>query len=148
MKLNIKLIAALLITLTIFSYCSKNNSIDRYSLQHEINYFNKSITNFPETFESGTKTSYTAANITLASGSWNFNDAVIGTSTSDRKSGTKSARIQNTGIITMNFDITAGVSSVSFNYAKYGSESNSTFELWSSINSGSTWQKMGTTLTA
>lgn len=109
---------------------------------------NKSISNFPETFESAAKTSYTAANVVFTSGSWNLNDAVVGTSSSDRKTGTKSVRIQNIGTVTMNFDITAGVSSISFNYAKYGSDANSTFELWSSINAGSTWQKVGSTITA
>lgn len=108
----------------------------------------KSSAGFPETFESGTKTTYPAANITLTSGSWNLNDAVIGTTTSDRKIGTKSVRIQNTGSVTMNFDVTNGVSAVSMSYGKYGTDANSTFELWYSVNGGTAWTKTGNTITA
>jgi endonuclease G len=41
--------------------------------------------NWPETFESGTKTAYSNAAITLITGRWSLNDALIGTSTSDPK---------------------------------------------------------------
>ena len=57
-----------------------------------------------ESIETGTKTSYTTANVTLASGSWSFNDALIGNTTADRKVGTKSARVRNSGKLTMNFN--------------------------------------------
>ncbi len=117
------------------------------SVVHANTIFEKSFSNFPETFELGSKTSYTAGNITLTSGSWNLSDALIGNSTSDRKSGTKSVRIQNTGMVTMNFDVTSGVSTASFNYAKYGTDANSTFELWYSTNAGTTWSKSGSTIT-
>ncbi|HWZ35208.1 MAG TPA: hypothetical protein VNW51_03570, partial [Mucilaginibacter sp.] len=43
-----------------------------------------------EDFESGSKTAYAAADITLFTGSWNFNDAVIGNLATDVKNGTKS----------------------------------------------------------
>jgi hypothetical protein len=43
----------------------------------------KIYTGFPETFESGSKTSY-VADITLT-GIWNLNDALIGTLSGDRK---------------------------------------------------------------
>ncbi|NUQ82846.1 MAG: DNA/RNA non-specific endonuclease [Bacteroidetes bacterium] len=101
---------------------------------------------FTEGFESGTKTSYAAATITLGSGSWNLNDALIGTSTSDRKSGTKSARVVNTGKITQQFNVTNGISTVSVKHAKYGTDANSSWELWVSVNSGSTWTKYGSTV--
>ena len=48
----------------------------------------------------------------------------------------------------MNFDISTGVSAVSFNYAKYGTDANSSFEIWSSNNAGTSWQKLGNTVTA
>lgn len=129
--------------------CNKEkvNFIDTAPVQNNIG-FDKSVAAFPETFESGSKTSYTAGNVTLTSGSWNLNDALIGTSTSDRKTNTKSVRIQNTGIVSMNFDISTGVSAVSFNYAKYGTDANSSFEIWSSNNAGTSWQKLGNTVTA
>lgn len=103
---------------------------------------------FPETFETGSKTAYATADVMLGTGSWNFNDALLGTSTSDRKNGTKSARIQNSGMITMNFDATNGASKITVYYAKYGTDANSTFELWASVNAGSSWTKVGSAVTA
>lgn len=102
---------------------------------------------WPETFESGIKTSYAAANVTLSTGVWNLSDALLGTSSNDRKNGTKSARIQNTGKASMAFNLSSGASSVSINHARFGSDANSTWELWASTNSGSTWAKVGSTIT-
>jgi hypothetical protein len=44
----------------------------------------KIYTGFPETFESGSKTSYVAADIT-PTGIWNLNDALIGTLSGEKK---------------------------------------------------------------
>lgn len=103
---------------------------------------------FPETMESGYKTSYATADVSLFTGSWNFNDALIGTLTTDRKNGSKAARIENTGMLTMNFDATNGASQVTLVYAKFGTDANSTFNLWYSTNSGTSWTQTGTTVTA
>jgi len=103
-------------------------------------------TGFPETFESGTKTAYAAGDVLLGTGSWNFNDALIGTLSTDRKTGSKSARIQNTGTLTMNFNLSNGASQVSISHGIFGTDASSTWELWSSTNSGSTWTKVGNTV--
>ncbi len=100
-----------------------------------------------EGFETGTKTSYTAADVTLGSGTWNLNEALIGNSTSDRKSGTKSARVRNTGKLTMKFDRTDGISTVTIKHAKYGTDGNTSWQLWYSTNSGSSWIQTGSTIT-
>ena len=102
---------------------------------------------FPETMENGIKSSYTVGDVLLSTGSWNFDDALIGTSTSDRKNGAQSARIQNTGKITMNFDVVIDSVLVTVWHAKYASESNSTWALFMSSNSGSTWVQQGSTVT-
>ncbi len=99
-----------------------------------------------EGFESGTKTSYASASVSLASGSWTLADALIGTSASDRKSGLASARMVNSGTITMNFNLTNGASAISIQSAVYGSDASSSYELWSSSNSGSSWTKVGNTV--
>lgn len=104
-------------------------------------------TGFPETFESGTKTAYAAADVTLSTGTWNFDDALLGTSASDRKNGSKSVRMQNSGKITMKFNKTEGAYEVSVVHAKYGSDASSTWGLWYSTNSGSTWTQTGSTIT-
>jgi DNA/RNA endonuclease G (NUC1) len=100
-----------------------------------------------ESFETGTKTSYTTADVTLSSGIWNFNSALLGTSTSDRKVGTKSARVQSTGKLTMKFDRTTGAGTVTIQHAKYGTDANSSWQLWYSTNSGTSWTQTGSTIT-
>ncbi len=100
-----------------------------------------------ENFETGTKTAYTAADVTLTTGVWNFNDALLGNSTSDRKSGTQSARVRNSGKLTMKFNRTAGAGTVTIAHAKYGTDASSTWQLWYSINSGSTFTQTGAAVT-
>ncbi|MGZ3931928.1 MAG: DNA/RNA non-specific endonuclease, partial [Bacteroidia bacterium] len=104
-------------------------------------------TGFPETFESGSKTGYADASVSLSTGSWDLNDALIGTSASDRKNGSKSLRIENTGIITMNFDGTTGASQVVISHGVYGTDASSTWGLWYSTNGGSTWTQTGSNIT-
>jgi endonuclease G len=99
-----------------------------------------------EGFESGGKTAYAAANVSLGSGSWWLDEALTGNSASDRKTGSWSARVRETGRIRMNFNI-ASAGTVTIQHAKYGSDASSTWELWQSANSGSTWSKVGSTVT-
>lgn len=99
-----------------------------------------------EGFESGGKTAYAAANVALTSGSWNLSDALTGNTTSDRKTGSYSARVRETGRVRMNFNV-ASAGTFSVQHAKYGTDGTSTWELWKSTNNGSTWTKVGTTIT-
>ena len=100
-----------------------------------------------ENFETGTKTSYATGTVTLSSGVWNFNDALLGNSTTDRKNGTQSARVRNTGILTMNFDLAGGASAVTIYHALFGTDASSTWQLWYSTNAGSTYTQAGSTVT-
>ncbi len=100
-----------------------------------------------ENFESGTKTSYTAADEVLSSGTWNLSDALIGNSTSDRKNGTQSARVRNSGKLTMKFDHPNGAATVSIVHAKYGTDASSTWQLWYSNNSGVSYTQAGSSIT-
>ncbi|PTR00001.1 endonuclease G [Mucilaginibacter yixingensis] len=100
-----------------------------------------------ETFETGTKGAYAAANVTLATGTWNMDDALIGNSTSDRKDGSQSVRIRNTGTLTMGFDVTSGASTVTIKHAVYGTDGSSTWQLWASSNGGS-YTQTGSTITS
>lgn len=99
-----------------------------------------------EGFEAGGKTAYAAANVTLGSGSWYLDDALTGNSASDRKTGSYSARVREIGKVRMNFNV-ASAGTVSIQHAKYGTDANSTWELYKSTNSGSTWTKVGSTIT-
>ena len=99
---------------------------------------------FDEGFESASKTAYAAADVTFTSGSWNLNDALIGVSASDAKVGSQSVRMRNTGMLTMNFDVTTGASTVTMSYAVYGADGSSAFQLWVSADGGSTYTQVGT----
>lgn len=99
-----------------------------------------------EGFEAGGKTAYAAANVTLGSGSWYLNEALTGNSASDRKTGSWSARVRETGTVRMNFNLPSA-GTVTVNHAEYGSDGASNWELWKSVNSGSTWTKVGSTVT-
>lgn len=98
-----------------------------------------------ETFESGTKTSYAAADVLLATGWWFLDDALIGNLSTDRKTGAASARVRNTGSLTMDFDV-SGAGTVSVQHAIFGTDGSSSWELWSSTNSGGSYTKVGSTV--
>lgn len=95
-----------------------------------------------ENFESGTKTAYTAADVTLTSGSWRFDNSLIGDSATDKKNGTKSARLKAAGYIAMNFNVT-GAASVTVKHANFGTDTGANWKLQKSTNSGSTWTDIG-----
>lgn len=99
-----------------------------------------------EGFESGTKTSYAAGDVNLSTGLWNFNDALIGDLSTDAKNGTKSARIRNNGRVSMRFDRTTGAGSITIKHAKFGSDAGTSWGLWCSNNSGSSWTQIGSTV--
>jgi hypothetical protein len=101
-----------------------------------------------ENFEIGTKAAYTSGNVTLTTGIWNFNDALIGNTATDRKTGTQSARVRNSGKLTMNFNLVNGAATVTIAHAKYGTDANSTWQLWYSTNSGVSFTQTGATITS
>ncbi|MDO9255885.1 MAG: DNA/RNA non-specific endonuclease [Bacteroidales bacterium] len=137
--------------LSVFNSCSKQEEdivpITSNQTSTESNFKAATII-LSEGFENASKSSYTAAAVTLTSGSWNLNDALIGNTSSDRKSGLNSARVRNTGKITMQYDLANGAGTVQVKHAKYGTDGSSTWELWKSTNSGTSWSKVGSTITS
>src|SRR5690349_1112769 len=100
-----------------------------------------------ETFETGSKTAYAAADVVLGTGTWNLNDALLGNLSTDRKNGSQSARIRNSGKLTMKFNLSGGASTVTIKHAVFGTDGSSTWQLWYSTNSGSSWTQTGGTIT-
>jgi endonuclease G len=99
-----------------------------------------------EGFEAGGKTAYAAGNVTLGTGSWFLDDALTGNLSTDRKTGAYSARIREVGTVRMNFNkANAGI--VTIQHAVFGTDGSSTWQLWYSTNSGSTWTQTGSTVT-
>ncbi|UOQ66281.1 hydrolase [Hymenobacter volaticus] len=107
-----------------------------------------SAAGFPESFEAGTKTAYTTGSVTLGSGSWTLNDALLGNTTADAKTGSQSVRVRNVGTVGMNFNTTTGAGVVTVDHATYGTDASSQWELWVSQNSGSSYVKVGSTITS
>src|ERR1051325_10765351 len=97
-----------------------------------------------EGFESGTKTAYAAADVTLGTGVWNLSDALIGTLSTDVKTGAQSGRMRNSGRITMRFDRTTGAGTVTIHHASFSSDASGTWGLFSSTNGGSSFTQVGT----
>lgn len=100
------------------------------------------ITTLNEKFESGTKTAYTAGNVTLSSGSWYFDNALIGNLSGDKKTGLQSARVRAAGKISMNFDV-SGAKSIQISHANFSTDSGANWQLQMSTNGGSTWTNVG-----
>ena len=98
---------------------------------------------FPETFEAGSKGAYEEADEPLATGAWHFQDALIGSSAQDHKSGERAARLRNLGRISMRFDAAAGVRRITISAAAYGTDGPSTWELWLSRDGGRTYARTG-----
>ena len=108
----------------------------------------KTLSPFFEDMELGTKTAYTTGNVTLSTGNWSFNDALIGNSTSDKKNGTKSARVRNSGKLTMLTDKSGGAGVVTVKHATYGTDASCTWQLWYSVDGGATYTQSGTSQTS
>lgn len=99
-----------------------------------------------EGFEAGGKTAYAAGNVTLGTGSWFMDEALTGNLSTDRKTGSFSARIRNSGLVRMNFN-KSGAGTVSIQHGVFGTDGSSTWQLWSSTNNGSSWTQVGSTVT-
>ena len=82
--------------------------------------------NWLEGFETGSKTSYEAGDVTCDMGSWHMNDALIGNLANDKTIGADAVRIRGSGSIRMNFDKTGGAGVLSFYVAKYGTDADAT----------------------
>jgi endonuclease G len=94
-----------------------------------------------ENFEQGSKTGYADATVGLSTGTWDFNDALIGNLPADLKDGTQSVRLR-TGDLAMNFDV-KGLTMLYIKHGKYGSDASSTWQLEMSTDSGKTYTQVG-----
>ncbi|MCA1054394.1 lamin tail domain-containing protein [Rossellomorea aquimaris] len=97
-----------------------------------------SVAAVSEDFESATKGSYATGDVITSSGSWTFNNSLIGNLSSDKKYGTQSARVKAAGSITMNVDASSA-KSVVLSHANFGSDTGATWKLQKSLNGGASW---------
>ena len=98
---------------------------------------------FFEDFETGSKGSYAGASVTLSTGNWFFDDALIGNLSNDKRNDDWSVRMDRrdgkTGNIYMQFDKANGADEISFYLANYGSTDGNTVQVQYSTNGGSSW---------
>ncbi|WP_397379386.1 lamin tail domain-containing protein [Paenibacillus sp. YYML68] len=142
--LNINPLAAGTATITVTANDGKGGSV---SDSFVVTVTAAAAVTLNEAFESGSKGAYTAGNVTLASGSWYFDNALIGNLTTDQKTGTQSARLRAAGSMSMNFNVN-GATTVTLKVANFGSDSGATWKLQKSTNNGSTWTDVTSAVTA
>ncbi|WP_374165919.1 hypothetical protein [Arcticibacter sp. MXS-1] len=94
--------------------------------------------------KSGTKGSYKTDSVTLLTGSWTLNDALIGELDADKKEGLYAVRLR-TGSISMNFDV-AGVRMLYVKHARYGNDAPSEWKLEISRDGGLSYEQVGNTI--
>lgn len=140
MRFSYRIAAIMAVSLVFLASCKKNTDNGTGS-------YTPAANALFETFESGSKTTFPAGSVTLSTGSWTFDDAIIGNTSSDHRNGNQAARITNTGSIFMNFDFTKGTTGVKVRHARYGSDGNSTWELRMSIDGGATYSVVGSPVT-
>ena len=143
-RINLILSISLLLSSCVGVYVPSTNT----NTSNTSNVRTKVASNFPEGFDEASKSRYEGGNITVSSGQWYLENAVIGGADNDQKDGVKSIRMKETAKLRMNFDIQSGIQQVRFKYGVYQLDKESSFELWASSNSGASWNKVGLTVMA
>lgn len=97
-----------------------------------------------EDFEMGKKAAYAIGDVAIKTGTWSFEDALLGQLTTDVKKDSQSVRLR-TGKISMNFDIDS-ISMIKINHAQFGSDAASVLTLWVSEDQGVTYSQLGNSM--
>lgn len=121
----------------IFPFTNSDTSIN-YKIDGNVPITYDTTAIFKEDFEYGTKTAYEISTVNNSTGSWTLNDALLGNLATDRKNGTKSARVR-VGTMYMNFDKEGGAAKITLYHAKYGTDANKMWKISISTNSGVSW---------
>lgn len=137
----------LLQVLLLFNACSPAEEVSSSEGASTLNFTVDASGNYFENFEAAFKNSYAGAEVVFPDGTWYFNDALLGTLSSDTKNGSQSVRMTGFGSITMNFDLTEGADNISLEYAKFGRDRTTSFSLYYSVDGGITWVQSGSEIT-
>lgn len=127
----------------LFTGCASDDDLPENSNYDAFDYSLNADGNYEEDFENASKNSYAAGIVSFADGDWYFSDALIGGLNADAKNGAQSVRMTGNGMISMNFDLPEGAKSLSLQYAKYGRDKQTSFQVYYSTNSGSSWSALG-----
>ncbi|WP_455498193.1 endonuclease [Coprobacter sp.] len=93
---------------------------------------------FFETFENGTKGSYTAGKVKCTASEWYMINSMTGNQSGDKKNGKQSARIK--GSIEMSEDKLGGIGIISLYGADFSNDNNGSFSLFYSTDQGANWK--------
>jgi len=136
-----KIILCTVVLFAALSCTKKTDGIEATPIVYQYISSNYSI---KEDFEMGTKAAYAIGDVTIKTGSWSFDDALLGQLTTDVKNDIQSVRLR-TGKISMNFDIDS-LSMIKINHAQYGADAASVLSLWISEDQGNTYTQLGSSL--
>jgi len=136
-----KIILYTVVLLSIISCTKKTDVLDSTPIIYQFISSNYSI---KEDFEMGKKAAYAIGDVAIKTGSWSFDDALLGQLTTDIKNDSQSVRLR-TGKISMNFDIDS-ISMIKINHAQYGADAASVLSLWISEDQGTTYIQLGNSM--
>lgn len=102
--------------------------------------------NFPEGFDTGSKRTYESATVSLPSGLWTLDEAVIGSAENDQRNGEKSVRMRENGRLSMQFDVPTGIAQVRLKHGVYATDQPSAWQLWVSSDAGRNWEQLSNTI--
>lgn len=106
---------------------------------------------FFENFDTGDKAFYDGASVSLSTGDWYLEDALLGSLSNDKFNGSQGVRMDRrdgkTGNMYMQFDKTGGADEISFVYANYGSSTGNKLQVQYSTDQGANWTNLGSELT-
>ena len=134
----------ILCTVVLFAALSCTKKTDGIEATPIVYQYISSNYSIKEDFEMGTKAAYAIGDVTIKTGSWSFDDALLGQLTTDVKNDIQSVRLR-TGKISMNFDIDS-LSMIKINHAQYGADAASVLSLWISEDQGTTYTQLGSSL--
>jgi len=134
----------ILYTVVLFAAISCTKKTDGIEATPIVYQYISSNYSIKEDFEMGTKAAYAIGDVTIKTGSWSFDDALLGQLTTDVKNDIQSVRLR-TGKISMNFDIDS-LSMIKINHAQYGADAASVLSLWISEDQGATYTQLGSSL--
>lgn len=110
--------------------------------------FGQYVVNFEGASE--IKTAYASGTVNLSGLDWDMTEALIGTSSSDFHNGERSARLRGyaSSAMTMLADKSSGLGTLTFQYRRYGTDSQADWLVQYSTDQGATWIQIGASFTA
>ena len=131
MTFTARYLVAPLLGAVLFASCSKSEPTPEVPVAATV-LQSVSAPGFPEGFETGTKTAYTTGSVTLGSGSWTLNDALIGNTTSRPQSRRLVGPGAQQRLAEHELRPDRRRRRGDGGHAKYGTDANGTWELWAS----------------